>query len=193
MPENIKTIVIGGSAGSFNVVRKILAALPSGFQLPVFLCLHRLRDVRNGFAESLNLISRMPVIEPLDKTPVEPGYVYLSPANYHMLVEPSNSIALSIEPEVNYSRPSIDMTFMTSSFTYGKHMAGILLSGTNSDGAKGLHYAYMKGSLTLIQDPVTAQFGTMPGEALKYFKPHMILAEDEIITFIINLKNNIYA
>ena len=72
MTGNIKIIVIGGSAGSYNVVRKILQSLPLDFPVPVVLCLHRLKDVRNGFVESLNLISHIKVKEPDDKDPLKP-------------------------------------------------------------------------------------------------------------------------
>jgi two-component system, chemotaxis family, protein-glutamate methylesterase/glutaminase len=192
MTDSIKIIVIGGSAGSFNVVRKILSSVPSDYPLPIILCLHRLKDVRNGFCESLNLVSTIPVIEPLDKDPVKKGFVYLSPSNYHMLIEPGNNIALSTEPVVNYSRPSIDLTLETAGYSYRSKMAGIILSGTNSDGAKGLFSAFKNGAYTIIQDPENAQFSAMPKEVLKYFKPHRVLTDDGIINFINSLNRNSY-
>lgn len=192
MTRDIKIIVIGGSAGSFSVVRKILSSLPVNFPLPIFLCLHRLKNVRFGFAESLNIDSKLHVMEPQDKTKVKPGFVYLSPANYHMIIEPSHIIALSTEPEINYSRPSVDLTIMTAGFSFREKMVGIILSGTNSDGSKGLHNAYRNGAYTIIQDPGNAQFGTMPNEVLKKFKPHKILTDDEIAGFINSLKCNKY-
>jgi len=192
MTDDIKILIIGGSAGSFNVVRKILSSLTEDFPLPIILCLHRLKDVRNGFCESLNLVSRLPVIEPLDKDSVKNGFVYLSPSNYHMLIEPGSYIALSTEPVVNYSRPSIDLTFETAGYSYREKMAGIILSGTNSDGAKGLFSAFKNSAFTIIQDPENAQFRTMPNEALKYFTPHKILTDDGIIKFINSLYHNNY-
>ena len=193
MIRDIKIIVIGGSAGSYSVVKRILSSISERFELPVVLCLHRLKDVRNGFAESLNIDSRIPVIEPLDKTDIRPGIVYLSPANYHLLVEPSGSIALSTEPDVNYSRPSIDVTMKSAGFSFREGMSGILLSGTNSDGARGLQYAFGKGAYTIVQDPENAQFRTMPDTALKYFEPHKKLSDDSIIEFLNSLKYNRYA
>lgn len=193
MKGEIRIIFIGGSAGSFNVVRKILSSLPEGFPLPIVLCLHRLRDVRSGFAESLNIDSKLPVREPDDKEKITPGNVYLSPSNYHLLIEPVRTIALSIDPDVNYSRPSIDVMFETAGFSYREKMLGIMLSGTNSDGAKGLFSAFKNGAFTIIQDPQNAQFSVMPNEVLSYFKPHKILNENQIIEFINSLKCNCYA
>lgn len=188
--KNIRIIVIGGSAGSYSVVTKILSSLPEGFTIPVLLCLHRLKEVRNGFVESLNIHSRLPVREPFDKEKIKPGFVYLSPANYHLMVEPGHSFALSVDDNVNYSRPSLDVTFETVGYTYRDKMAGILLSGANSDGAKGLFSAFRYGSYTIVQNPSNASFRTMPAEALKYFKPHMLATDDEIVRFISSLKKN---
>ena len=191
--RDIDVIIIGGSAGSYNVVRKILSSLPADFPLPIVLCLHRLRDVRNGFAESLNINSVLPVREVLDKDLLKPGTVFLSPANYHLFIEPGRTLALSTDEDINYSRPSIDLTFDTAGKTLGNSMAGILLSGTNKDGSRGLFSAYKNGAYTVIQDPQNAQFAQMPAEVLKYFRPHKILKDSEMPEFINSLKNNNYA
>lgn len=192
MVKGIKIIVIGGSAGSYNVIKKILLSLPADFPLPIVLCLHRLKDVRNGFVESLNLGSKVTVREPEDKDPVKPGFVYLSPANYHLLIEPGHNFALSTEDNINYSRPSIDITFETAGYAFRDKMAGIILSGANGDGAKGFYSAYKNGAYTIIQDPENASFKIMPGEVLKFFKPHKVLTDNEIVEFINSLSHNCY-
>ena len=109
-----KVVVIGGSAGSFQVVVRILHALPTSFALPVILCLHRLKHVRSGFDEALSLRSSIPVQEPNDKETIRPGIAYLAPANYHLYVELGNRFSLSTEEVVNHSRPSIDLSFFPS-------------------------------------------------------------------------------
>ena len=84
MPVHYKVVVIGGSAGSFQVVVRVLQSLPPSFSLPVILCLHRLKHVRTGFDEALSLRSSIPVVEPNDKEAIRPGIAYLAPANYHL-------------------------------------------------------------------------------------------------------------
>ncbi|MCS6796725.1 MAG: chemotaxis protein CheB, partial [Raineya sp.] len=74
-----KAIVIGGSAGSFQVISKILQHLPENFQIPIIMCLHRLKDVRNGFAEALNIKSNKIITEPEDKEHIRKGGIYLAP------------------------------------------------------------------------------------------------------------------
>jgi two-component system, chemotaxis family, protein-glutamate methylesterase/glutaminase len=190
MAGKIKILIIGGSAGSYNVVRKILLSLPSDFPIPIVLCLHRLKDVRNGFVESLSLNTKIEVKEPHDKDPVKPGHVYLSPANYHLLIEPSHYFALSTEDNINYSRPSIDITFDSAGYSFRDKMAGIILSGANGDGAKGLYNAHLNGAFTVVQDPSDAKFNVMPGETLKLFKPDKILTEEGIVDFIKSLRTD---
>src|ERR1051325_4609683 len=106
--NGFRAVVIGGSAGSFQGIVKILAALPKDFPLPVFMALHRLKHVRHGFVEALSLKSSLPVVEPDDKESVRKSTVYVAPANYHMSIELGNHLALSTEEMVNNSRPSID-------------------------------------------------------------------------------------
>jgi two-component system, chemotaxis family, protein-glutamate methylesterase/glutaminase len=190
--KDISIVVIGGSAGSFNTVRKVLASVPDNFLLPVILCLHRLKDVRNGLIESLNIDSKLKVVEPHDKDTLKPGYAFLSPANYHLLIEPTGSFALSTEADINFSRPSLDLTFESAGYSFRERMAGIILSGANTDGAKGLCSAHKNGAYTIIQQPDNALFSTMPAEVLKYFTPHKELTEEEIIAFINSLTSNRY-
>lgn len=187
MKQEPEIIVIGGSAGSYTVVRSILSSLPVTFRIPVVLCLHRLKESRNGFDESLNMISKLTVIEPLDKQKIKGGSVYLSPANYHLIIENNKTFALSIGMEENYSRPSLDITFDTAASVYKSKMTVILLSGANGDGAKGIYNSYRLGAYTIVQDPKDALFDIMPNEALKYFTPHEILSCQEIIKMLLKL------
>ena len=102
-------VVLGGSAGSFKVVTNLLGRLPQGYPLPLVLCLHRLKDVRSGFMESLQGRSNLEVREPYDKELIQGGRVYLAPSNYHLYVELGNRFGLSTGEPVNHSRPSIDL------------------------------------------------------------------------------------
>ena len=190
MEQNFKIIVIGGSAGSFNVIRKILSSIPDSFTIPIVMAFHRLKDKRNGFVESLETCSNLRVIEPHDKDIIAPGNAYLAPSNYHLLIEPAWTFALSTEEEVNYSRPSIDLTFETAGSAYHKKMIGIILSGANSDGAKGAYNARKNGAFTIIQDPDDASFSTMPLEAMKIFRPDRVFSVDDIISFLCSVHYN---
>jgi two-component system chemotaxis response regulator CheB len=183
-----KAIMIGGSAGSFQVVANILSEIPENFEWPVFLCLHRLKHVRSGFVEALSIKSKIPVVEPYDKEAIKGGRAYLAPANYHMFIELGNRFALSAEEPVNHSRPSIDLTFITAAQAYRNKLIGIILSGANKDGAYGLKKIADLGGLTIVQDPADCEVKTMTESALQLTKVNHVLTAEKIISFIKQLK-----
>lgn len=103
-----KAIVIGGSAGSFQVLCNILNKIPQDFSLPIIICCHQLKHLRSGFIEALSLKSIKSIEEPEDKTSIKKGKIYLAQANYHMSMELGYTISLSTEEMVNNSdRPLI--------------------------------------------------------------------------------------
>ncbi|QQS52322.1 MAG: chemotaxis protein CheB [Bacteroidota bacterium] len=183
-----KAVIIGGSAGSFQVVTRILSSLDDKFPLPVLLCLHRLKHVRSGFVEALSLKSNIPIEEPLDKDSLRPGRAYLAPANYHMFVEMANRIALSTDEPINHSRPSIDLSFITAANAYRDKLVGIILSGANRDGAMGLKVVAEKGGLTIVQDPRECEVKTMTESALQLTKVDHVYTTEQIISFLSKLK-----
>ena len=183
-------MVIGGSAGSFQGITKILSSIPENFPLPIIMCLHRLKHVRNGFIEALSIKSVKPVIEPYDKESIKRGKIYLAPANYHMYVELGHTFALSTESMVNNSRPSIDITLVSTAFSYKQKLIGILLSGANKDGAIGMKTIHEKGGITIVQEPSECLIDTMPTAALRITNIDYTLSIENIIKFLTELSKN---
>ncbi len=186
-----RAIVIGGSAGSFQIISKLLSSLPTDFELPIIMCLHRLRHVRHGFVEALNIKSTIPIKEPLDKEPIKRNNIYLAPANYHLGVELGNTFTLATDELINNSRPAIDILLQTASYAYRNRLVGILLSGANRDGAIGMQKIHEKGGLTIVQDPKECLIDTMPAAALKITTIDHTLNVDEIISFLIDLDKRV--
>lgn len=187
LTNQYKAIVIGGSAGSFQGISKILSNLPKDFELPIIMCLHRLKHVRNGFVEALNIKSIISLDEPNDKETIKKGKIYLAPANYHLCVELGNTFSLSTEDMVNNSRPSIDITLETAAYNYKNRLIGILLSGANRDGALGMKKIKDRGGLTIVQDPAECMIDTMPAAALKMTKIDHVMTIQQIIVFMTEL------
>ncbi len=184
---NIRAVVIGGSAGSLPIISEILENLLPDFDLPIVLVFHRLKDVRYGLKETLQLKTTRKIIEPEDKEPIKKGKIYLAPSNYHLNVELRGVFALSTAPLVNNSRPSIDLTFDSISYNYNANLVGILLSGANNDGAEGMKKINDRGGITIIQDPKTCVIDTMPNASLKATKIDFILDTQKIIEFLNDL------
>lgn len=163
--EAIQAIVVGGSAGALEVLVGILPALPPRC-VPIALALHLPPDRPNPLVDLLAPICPLRIKEGEDKEPLQPGILYLAPPNYHLLVERSHTLSLSVDAPVHHSRPSIDVLFESAADAYGPALAGVLLSGANEDGAAGIARIRRKGGLAIVQDPGTASSPMMPGAAL---------------------------
>ncbi len=178
-------VVIGGSAGSTKPFEHILDALSADFALPILFVQHRqANDVERRYQYPS---TRLQVIEPCDKTKIVSGSVYIAPANYHMLLEQGGTIALSIDPKVKWSRPSIDVLFESAAFAQGKQIIAVLLSGANNDGTRGLRDIRQAGGLTIAQDPATADSPTMPQSAIDAGVVNEVLDADRIAKRLIEL------
>lgn len=182
-----KVIVIGGSAGSFTVLANILSKIPKDFNLPIIICCHRLKHVRSGFIEALEIKSVKKVTEPDDKEGIKKGKVYVAPANYHLGIELGNTFALSTEEMVNNSRPAIDITFETAAYVYKEKMIGILLTGANKDGAMGMKYVKEYGGLTIVQEPSECTIDTMPKAAMAITSIDYVMKAEEMVKFLNDL------
>ena len=124
-----------------------------------------------------------------EKEKIESGTVYISPPNYHMLIEEDLTIALSTEEKKNYSRPSIDILFETAAYAYGSKLIGIVLTGANNDGADGLLKIKNAGGYCIVQEPSEAEAPAMPLAAIKKAKPSKVLKLTEIANLLIELDN----
>lgn len=178
MNNSFDVITIGGSAGSLLVLTDILDALPDHRVTPVIIVLHRLRNVQSEMGRLLS--TKIRIIEPEDKEPVREHCIYLAPQNYHLMVEADKTFMLDYSELVNYSRPSIDMTFSSIADVYGPRALGILLSGANKDGAAGLCQIMAAGGRGIVQDPRTAAFEAMPQSAIEMCEGVQILTIENI-------------
>jgi two-component system chemotaxis response regulator CheB len=160
-----RVVVIGTSAGGLAALQVLLPGLPSDFPSPVILVQHRGKEAGSGLCDFLQRWSALPVNEPGDKEAIEPGRAYLAPRDYHLLIE-GRHFALSTEAPVSYARPSIDVLFESAADAYGKGVIGVILTGKNRDGARGLAAIKRCGGLALVEDPSTAESGEMPQAAL---------------------------
>lgn len=176
----VEAIVIGGSAGALEAIRTILPELLPGFALPIALVLHLLPTRPSGLASILARQCSLRVKEAEDKEPIAPGTLYLASPNYHLLIERRRCFSLSTDEPVHFSRPSIDVLFETAADAYGPGLVGLLLSGANDDGARGLARIKAAGGTTVVQSPDTAVVRTMPEAALRLTAADHILPLPDI-------------
>lgn len=178
--RRIDAVVIGTSAGGIDALSTILPGLPAGLRAAVLIVLHLPRERPSLLVEIFQPKCALPVREPLDKEPLEPGTVYFAAPDYHLMVDVGPQVALSIDELVHYSRPSIDVLFESAAEWYGDRLLGIILTGANQDGASGLKAVHDAGGVTVVQRPDTAQATLMVDSALKRSPVDLVLTLEEI-------------
>jgi two-component system chemotaxis response regulator CheB len=179
-----EAIVIGGSTGSIEVLLSVLPALPDPLPFALIIVLHRKNTSDSTLASLLSTKTASPFREVDDKDPVKAGTIYLAPADYHLLIEQDKSFSLDDSEKVNYSRPSIDVTFESAADVYGPSLIGILLSGANADGTVGLKAVQKAGGLLVVQQPETALVGFMPRQAILNATVDYVLDIPGLIDFL---------
>lgn len=167
-----RAVVIGGSAGSIQVLRELLPPLSPS--VPVIVVVHLSTQEPSTLYSLLAEDCAVPVQVPVDKQRIEPGVIYAAPPDYHLLIDTGERFALSVGPKVNYSRPSIDMLFESASDVFGRALIGVVVSGANCDGAKGAARIRESGGLVMVQDPITAEAPQMPSAAIEAADPQWI-------------------
>ena len=189
MKPSYALVIIGGSAGAIQALPLILGQLPESFSLPVVVVLHRLEGSASHLHQYFKQHCVLPVVEVEDKQPLLPGQVYIAPAGYHLLVENEGYFSLSIDPRVNYCRPSIDILLESAADSYGNRLVGIILTGANNDGSEGLKKVKEAGGLTIVQRPTTATIDIMPRAAIKATDVDWVLNLEEIGCLLAQLQD----
>lgn len=191
MTKKCELIVMGGSWGGLNAVTKILEGLPKRFSIPIVIVLHRSKHYQSYLESLLQAKVAIRVKEAEEKEPIRAGYVYLAPANYHLLIEEDRTFSFDLSAPVHYSRPSIDVTFESVAEVFGKWAAGVILTGANHDGAAGLQAIAAGGGMTLVQDPAEAEASVMPQAALDKSPGHQVLRLTQINFFLMELHSGV--
>jgi two-component system chemotaxis response regulator CheB len=181
-----RIVAVGASAGGLYALRTLVAALPADFPMPVAVVQHRSKD-SELLCELLQECTAMEVYEVNDKDEARPGCVYIAPPDYHMLVD-EGFFSLSTEAPVRFSRPSIDVTFESAADTYGMDAIGVVLTGANADGSRGLRRIVDAGGLGVVQDPVTAEVKVMPVAAMKAVPEACVLPMDDIGGYLAGIR-----
>ncbi|QUH25401.1 chemotaxis protein CheB [Serpentinicella alkaliphila] len=174
-----KAVVMGTSMGGINALKSILTKFDQNFPVPILIVQHMSSHSNNFLANYLNEICKIEVKEADEKEKVIPGYAYIAPPNYHLLIEKDGYISLSVEEKINFARPSIDVLFETAADAYRHNLIGVILTGANRDGAKGLKIIKERGGLVIVEDPTTAESSMMPFYAINEMK----------VDYIVNLQD----
>ncbi len=177
--REIELVVIGGSAGSLDALAALLPGLPRAWPLPIVLVVHLPRTGPSGLAEVLAAHTHLPVVEAEDKQPLAPGTIHVARPGYHLLVDAGPALALSVDDPVHFSMPSVDVLFESAAATCGPAVAGVVLSGANEDGKRGL---------AAVQAPGDAAVAVMPQAALRECPDATVLPARALGAFLRGLR-----
>ena len=155
-PPGVEIVAVGASLGGLHALQTLLRGIPATFGCSVVVAQHRRVDADSRLRELLAGASKLPVLEPEDRTPLQVNHVYVAPSDYHMLVEPG-LVVLSIDAPVHHARPSIDVLFESVADAYGPAAVAVVLTNSNEDGARGAAAIKAAGGKVYVQDPDTAE------------------------------------
>ncbi|RQO67866.1 chemotaxis protein CheB [Pedobacter sp. KBW06] len=176
--------IIGGSAGSLDVLLKVLPEIQPDIPFPIIIVIHRKHGADSLLPDLLSSRTKLIVKEADEKEKIVAGTVYIAPSDYHLLIEMDRTFSLDYSEKVNYSRPAIDVTFQTAAEAYKNKLVCLLLSGSNADGVKGLKTVKAWAGKAVIQDPESAQVAYMPEQAKKHVEIDRILRIEDVAEFI---------
>ena len=176
----LQAVVIGASAGGIHALNTVLSVLPADFRLPILIVQHLHPDSDSYLVQILAEHCALPVKQADEKELIQAGTVYIAPPNYHLLVEEDKTLSLSIDPRVNFSRPSVDVLFETAAQSYRGQLIGVVLTGANRDGCEGVAMIKQLGGCVLVQDPSTAEASAMPEAAIQAVTVDQVLPLEQL-------------
>lgn len=176
-------IVIGGSAGSGAVLRRLFADLPADLPASVFISTHVPTHSSGYLAEALRRAGGLPVAEAVDGQPIERGRAYVAAPDRHMILI-DGIVRFGEGPRENMARPAIDPLFRSAALSYGPRAVGVVLSGMLNDGASGLSAIKACGGTAVVQHPQDAEADQMPLSALEAVDADHVVRADGLAALL---------
>jgi two-component system chemotaxis response regulator CheB len=183
-PPPLRFVAVGTSLGGLRALKVLLGGLPRSFTGVVAVVQHRAPVGTDDLEGALQRECALPVSEAADKQPLAPGRVYVAPAGYHLLVD-DDGFALSVDPPVNYARPSLDVLFESAAQVFGARAIAVVLSGASHDGARGALAIHRAGGPVVVQDPATAESSVMPAAVLALVQADAVLPVEKIAPWLV--------
>jgi two-component system chemotaxis response regulator CheB len=160
-------LVIGSSTGGPEALAKVVPHLPASLPVPVLLVQHMPPVFTRQFAQRLDRLSALRVVEAVDGTPLLPGTVHLAPGDHHLVIRAERggqfTTALNQDPAENFCRPAVDPLFRSAVTAYGGAVLAVVLTGMGADGRNGAGEIRNAGGTVIVQDQATSVVWGMPG------------------------------
>jgi len=164
-----KVIALGASTGGTEALKEVLTRMPPNSP-GIVVVQHMPSNFTTAFAERLNGLCKLTVMEAKDNDSVTPGKALIAPGNYHMLLRRSGAryyVEVKDGPRIHHQRPSVDILFKSTAKYAGANSVGVILTGMGVDGAEGLLEMKQAGAKTIAQDEKSCVVFGMPKEAIR--------------------------
>ena len=179
-------IVIGASAGGFEAIKKIAAALPGDLDASIFIVWHMSSDIRGILPQVLNRVGPIGAVHPVDGERVESNRIYVAVPDHHLVLD-EGQIRITRGPKENRFRPAIDPLFRSAARDYRRRVIGVVLSGSLDDGSAGLWTVKNRGGLAVVQDPWDAEVASMPENAIRAVAVDHVVPVDKMADLLTRL------
>ena len=186
MDNDFRLFAIGASSGGFRAIKQILSDVPRGLNAAYLIVLHSAFDASNSYAKSLEKSVELTVVTAEDHMEIRPDMVIIAKPDHHLFVRDSK-VLLSKGPRENLFRPAVDVLFRSAAVAYKNHCVGILLTGRLNDGASGLSAIQQCGGLTIIENPDTAEYSSMPSYAKETMDIDYIVNLEDMANVIVSV------
>jgi len=163
---SFEIVVIGSSLGGPEALSALLGGLPSEFPVPILICQHRSPAIRSYLVDMLDKVTALTVQGARNGEMPRAGSAYLAPPDHHLRLATDGTLSLDQRPQVQWSRPSVDVLFTSVANHFGPRAIGVVMTGLQHDGAAGARMIKERGGCVLVQDPSTARCAGMPNATL---------------------------
>ncbi|MDT0689862.1 CheR family methyltransferase [Salegentibacter sp. F188] len=163
--ENSRIIAVGASAGGLEALQDFFRNLSEGDNNTYIVIQHLSPDYKSMMGEILSKTAKLPIEQISDRMDILPGRIYLIPPVNNLVIE-NDKLHLLEKPKDQKLNLPIDI-FLTSLSKFKKESAiAVILSGTGSDGTRGIRAIKEKNGMVMVQDPEEAKFNGMPQSAI---------------------------
>ncbi|WP_297087230.1 PAS domain S-box protein [uncultured Draconibacterium sp.] len=162
--NDLYVVGIGASAGGLDAIQQLFDSIPSNTGLAFVVIQHLSPDFKSLMPELLAKHTKMQIFTAEDKQELKPDCIYLNQRNKNLHLKGNKLYLLDKGPKHNLNLP-IDIFFHTLGEEYKEKSIGVILSGTGSDGSRGIKTIKEAGGTIIVQDPNSAQFDGMPNTA----------------------------
>ncbi len=189
--KRIDAVVIGASTGGPKALQEVLVNIPSNLGVPILVVQHMPEGFTKVFAERLDKICNLKVVEAEDGINIQNNTIYIAKGGSHMIVLRNRTISLNKEPAIWGVRPAVDKLFNSAINAYGSNILSVVLTGMGRDGADGTKNIKENGGITLSEDKSTCTIYGMPKAAYETGKVDLVIPLDKMAEHIVKIVKGI--